>query len=273
MDNQFGKTSRLHIIAEPKDNRTILKDVSFTAPFKIMTPFQKENGGIQIMPLCASAGIMRGDHQEFSYLVRTGADLEILSQSFDKIHKMDGGQATRNICAVVEKNASLYYYPQPVIPFAGSAFDSKMEISLEDISSRFFMVEILSCGRIAHQEQFAYRRFSSRVEIRRNNALIYRDNTLYEPDKMPMSGLGMYEGYTHMANVFLSTSGNAKTQSNLQTQIWELLEQAEGDTNGSITGGITSLAEGDLAIRLLGSSAQELQNICEQVKKLYQSIL
>ena len=34
--------------------------------------------------------------------------------------------------------------------------------------------------------------------------LIYRDNTRYEPDKMPMEGIGMYEGYTHMANLFLS---------------------------------------------------------------------
>ena len=38
--------------------KTILEDVSFTAPYKIMTPFEKENSGIQVMPLCASAGIM-----------------------------------------------------------------------------------------------------------------------------------------------------------------------------------------------------------------------
>ena len=43
------------------------------------------------MPLCASAGIMAGDSQEFSYHVKEGADLEVLSQSFEKIHKMDEG--------------------------------------------------------------------------------------------------------------------------------------------------------------------------------------
>ena len=30
-----------------------------------MMPFERENGGIQIMPLCASAGIMAGDSQNF----------------------------------------------------------------------------------------------------------------------------------------------------------------------------------------------------------------
>ena len=41
--------------------------------------------------------------------------------------------------------------------------------------------------------------------------LIYRDNTCYLPDQMPMEGIGMYEGYTHMANLFLSRTEYADT--------------------------------------------------------------
>ena len=186
MDNKFGKVSRISACAALKDGKTILEDLSFTAPYKIMTPFEKENGGIQIMPLCASAGIMAGDSQEFSYHVKEGADLEILSQSFEKIHKMDEGSASRTIEVQVDKNAALYYYPQPVIPFAQSAFDSKMTIHLEDETSKLFLLEIISCGRNAHEERFQYRRFSSKVLLYRGEKLIYRDNTRYEPDKMPM---------------------------------------------------------------------------------------
>lgn len=51
MDNKFGKISRISACAALKDGRTILEDLSFTAPYKIMMPFEKENGGIQIMPL------------------------------------------------------------------------------------------------------------------------------------------------------------------------------------------------------------------------------
>ena len=108
-----------------------------------MKPFPKANGGIQIMPVCASAGIMRGDTQEFAYHVGAGADLEVLSQSFDKIHKMDSGSASRHIHIEVEPDAVLYYAPQPVIPFAQSAFDSEMDIHLADVSSRFFLQDII----------------------------------------------------------------------------------------------------------------------------------
>ncbi|RHO18115.1 urease accessory protein UreD [Ruminococcus sp. AM18-15] len=295
MDNKFGKVSRISACAALKDGKTILEDLSFTAPYKIMTPFEKENGGIQIMPLCASAGIMAGDSQEFSYHVKEGADLEILSQSFEKIHKMDEGSASRTIEVQVDKNAALYYYPQPVIPFAQSAFDSKMTIHLEDETSKLFLLEIISCGRNAHEERFQYRRFSSKVLLYRGEKLIYRDNTRYEPDKMPMEGIGLYEGYTHMANLFLSklcnrdnvdggketnidgmdikkqmnSSGTGRTSdrtAELQEKIWQIL-----DEDSEIDGGVTRLTTGDLALRIFGHRAQKLQQIAEKIKEIYTS--
>lgn len=295
MDNKFGKVSRISACAALKDGKTILEDLSFTAPYKIMTPFEKENGGIQIMPLCASAGIMAGDSQEFSYHVKEGADLEILSQSFEKIHKMDEGSASRTIEVQVDKNAALYYYPQPVIPFAQSAFDSKMTIHLEDETSKLFLLEIISCGRNAHEERFQYRRFSSKVLLYRGEKLIYRDNTRYEPDKMPLEGIGLYEGYTHMANLFLSklcnrdnvdggketnidgmdikkqmnSSGTGRTSdrtAELQEKIWQIL-----DEDSEIDGGVTRLTTGDLALRIFGHRAQKLQQIAEKIKEIYTS--
>ena len=289
MENKFGKISRITACAALKNGKTILEDLSFTAPYKIMAPFEKENGGIQIMPLCASAGIMAGDSQEFSYHVKEGADLEILSQSFEKIHKMDEGSASRTIEVQVDKNAALYYYPQPVIPFAQSAFDSKMTIHLEDETSKLFLLEIISCGRNAHEERFQYRRFSSKVLLYRGEKLIYRDNTRYEPDKMPMEGIGLYEGYTHMANLFLSklcnrdnvdggketnidgmdikkqmnSSGTERT-AELQEKIWQIL-----DEDSEIDGGVTRLTTGDLALRIFGHRAQKLQQIAEKIKEVY----
>ena len=65
--NQFGKVSRLYLKAGRRDGQTYLQDVSFTAPYKIMLPFEKKGGGIQVMLLSASAGIMEGDRQNFRF--------------------------------------------------------------------------------------------------------------------------------------------------------------------------------------------------------------
>lgn len=72
----------------------------------------------------------------------------------------------------------------------------------------------------------------------------------------------MYEGYTHMANLFLS---GPCTQ--LQEPIWDILEQAEAE------GGVTALTQGDLAVRIFGTRAQQLQQTAEKIRQLYENNL
>ena len=150
-----------------------------------------------------------------------------------------------------------------------------MTIHLGDETSRLFLLEIISCGRNAHDERFQYRRFSSKVLLYRGDKLIYRDNTRYEPDKMPMEGIGMY--------LFLSKicsrdgencsqeSGSVKSTDSainleLQEKIWQIL-----DEDSEIDGGVTRLTAGDLALRIFGHRAQKLQQVAEKIKKLYET--
>lgn len=267
MSNRFGKVSRVCVRAGVRNGKTILKDVSFTAPYKVMVPFAEENGLVQVMPLCASAGIMEGDCQEFEYQVEEGAALEVLSQSFEKIHKMDKGSASRKIQIQVERDAILYYYPQPVIPFAGSAFDSDMCIRLADESAKLFLLDILSCGRTAYGERFLYRHYCSRVRIYRGDRLIYRDHTKYVPEEMPMEGIGMYEGYTHMENLFFTASGNPQKDAEAQEKIQQILDDEE-----ECDGGVSRLSDGDFAFRIFGKRAQKLVEVAEKIKQVFDAM-
>lgn len=156
----------------------------------------------------------------------------------------------------MQKDAVFCYYPQPVIPYAQSAFESDIKIHLKDESSKFFLMEIISCGRKASGERFQYRKYASKVSIWRSSSLIYRDNTRYELEKMDMEGNGIYESYTHMANIFL-TGGSEELQQN----IWEILEQ-EPECNG----GVTKLVQNDLAVRIFRQRAQKQQEVAEKIK-------
>ena len=163
--NPYGKVSRFSITAGTREGQTILEDFSYTSPFKIMQPFPLKGGGIQVMMLAASPGIMAGDLQEFSFHIKEGARTEFISQSYDKVHYMEEGKAGRHTSVFVEKGGTFFFHPQPMIPFKGSAFENTMEIRLEDESSRFFMSEILSCGRYARGEKFAYRFYHNLVRF------------------------------------------------------------------------------------------------------------
>lgn len=255
--NPYGKVSRFSITAGTREGQTILEDFSYTSPFKIMQPFPLKGGGLQVMLLAASPGIMAGDLQEFSFHIKEGARTEFISQSYDKVHYMEEGKAGRHTSVSVEKGGTFFFHPQPMIPFKGSAFENTMEIRLEDESSRFFMSEILSCGRYARGEAFAYRFYHNLVRIYRNGKLIYRDNTRYDPVLFSMDSMGMYESYTHLACIFLTPPENSKE---FISQVQEFL-----DSTPDTTGGITSLPQGDLAIRVLGRRGQVLEELSQKI--------
>ena len=259
--NQFGRTSKLDLRAVHKDGKTVIEDMSFSAPYKIMLPFEKKNGGLSVMLMSASAGIMEGDRQELSFDIGSGADLEFVSQSYDKVHQMKEGCAKRITHIKVAANGTFFYDPQPMIPFKDSAFDSKMYVSLEDESSKFWMSEIFSCGRYASGEMFEYRFYHNLVEIRRKGRLIYRDNTRFEPELFDMAGMGIYEGYTHLLNIFVTRHENTNE---FFDGVREYLRE-----NEDINAGITELSDGDFAIRALGMRAQRLEEVNRYIKELY----
>jgi urease accessory protein len=259
-ENQFGKVSSVSLTAACRDGETALKDVRFTAPFKIMQPFRKRDGGIQVMLLAASAGILEGDRQEFCLKAETGAKLEFLSQSYDKIHPMPGGSAGRDIFLRVASGASLAYCPQPVIPFRDSAFESRMRVELEDRTSSFFLCDILSCGRSARGERFAYRYYRSLVEIYRGGRLIFRDNARFEPELFDMEGMGMFGPYTHLACLFLTAPEAPEAFEKEARKLLDEEKEAEG--------GITRTSDGDFAVRILGKRAQEMERISKAVSRL-----
>ena len=85
-----------------------------------------------------------------------------------------------------------------------------------------------------------------------------------------MEGLGMYEGYSHMANIFLSgcvdqagVFDGGKT-GELKEKIWGILEEKP-----DCEGGVSQLASGDLAVRIFGNRAQILQRIAEKIKEIF----
>lgn len=265
MENQFGKVSQLYLTAGVKDGKTILEDISFTAPFKVMHPFyEKKNlegkDLMTIMPLIASAGIMDGDRQDFRIRVGEGARMEFVSQSYEKIYKMETGHAERTAEITVGSNACLYYTPLPTIPFAGSDYRSTLTVDLADASSRFVYSEVLTCGRIAHGEEFLYHRFQNRIVIRQEGRIIYRDNTCYEPERMPMTGFGMYEGFTHLGSLVLVNVPKSED--------WILRARESLDETDRIEGGVTRTAQGHVVVRILGMSGQKLTAKMEELLAL-----
>lgn len=293
--NNFDHVSQLKLkVSQNSKGKTVISQKYFTSPFKIMNPFERKDGGITVYQQTASAGILAGDTQEHSLYIEENATLELVSQSFEKIFKMeDGGKAWRTITAEVASGATLIYTPLPCMPFAGSDFSSNTKILLQDNSSRLIYVDTLCGGRKEHGELFDYRKYRNLIEIFKNSfsagntakpELIYRDNTVFEgsdcglyPDrKKILQSPAMYGNYSHLGTMlifgFLSKEGKNLRPSdlfeclNLPEKLLYTAENLELQQGEALIS-ITQTAGNGIAVRVLANYAEEVQEIFNKVKK------
>lgn len=263
MDNRYGKTSKLDLTMEYRENKTILSDVFFTAPFKIMKPFY-DRDYMQIMQISVSAGIMQGDEQDIKITALENSKSEILSQAYEKIHKMENGYAQRRININIDKNSELIYNPLPVIPFKNSAFKNVISVNLADNSSKFILNEILTCGRVYSGEKFEYKYYNSKVCVREKNKLVFMDNSRYSPNRTNMSDIGVYEGFTHLFNFVVFNY-------EYDMEFLKKSVSAFCDENNYI-GGVTVGSSRSLVIKILGDNADRLSRYSDKLVQYFKKV-
>jgi urease accessory protein len=259
--NPYGRLSILEAAAVQRGGAVILENIRFTAPLKLLPPHPLPGGGVKVTQLSVSAGLMAGDRQEINLSVGDGARVVWTSQSFEKIHKMPAGAwAQRNCRLALSGGAFLDYCPQPVIPFAGSDFSACTRINLADASAALIYRDIFCTGRIARGEQFRFRNYCQLVELRLADRLIFRENTILRPDEQsenaPLDGPGFFEGYSHLLTMILYIPGLSEDQLRLTFPV---------NDNDRIAAALTALDGGAFLIRALGHSAEELQNLGEEL--------
>ena len=262
MSNKYIKNSIVDITTLNKDNKTILDNVYFTAPFNVSPPFYNEDGSIKVIVMSSSAGIMQGDIHKYHITVNDNTKIEVTSQSYEKIHKMEDKDASRDCKIFVGSNSVLKYNPLPTIPFKDSAFNSNMNIVLKDESSKLILTDIISCGRVASGEKFEYKYYKSYIEVSCLDKLVYVDNTIYSPSSIDMNGLGMFEGYSHLANILICNFDNSNEKLDF---IREII-----DNSDEVDGGATLTQSNDINVKIFGHSAQKLTRISEKISDFVQ---
>lgn len=275
--NQFAHISKFEITASrTTSGKTFIEDSFFTSPFKIMKPFARDDGSISVFLQSASPGILEGDSQIHKIKVNKGAGLEIKSQSFEKIFKMDQGKsAERKITAELASDASLIYRPLPCIPFSQSNFSSITEIRLAD-NSRLIYEDCICAGRCAHGELFDFTRYKNLIKIYREDKLIFRDNLFLEgsdgnarPErKVLLQGKTMFGNFTHCGGMLIFGYSKITSLKKIRTSLGleEKLLYTEAYRQGDILVDASEKDGGDFIIRCLANSAEKVQKLFESVR-------
>ena len=246
-----GSDGALHVRTCLRGGATVLEDCFFTPPYKIARPFPEPDGGVQLMVMSASAGILEGDRYTEDFRIGAGSRVTVTGQSYTKLFRMGTGHAEKRTRITVEAGAVLRWLPPPVLPFAGSRYVSDTVIDVRPGGSLIWR-DILSCGRAGSGEVFRFASYRAALTVSQSGRPVLRERTVLLPDEQPLPGLGYYEGYTHQAALFFF-GGHVPDKDCL----FNVLAGVP-----AVSAGVTDTLRGGRLVRMLGTGAEQLERLC-----------
>ncbi len=256
--------SKLTIVAGLKEEKSYLKDTFFTRPFRLANVGQYQTDhALYLMVMSSSPGLLDKDQYDIAVKVEAGARLQLQSQAYQRLYRMEEG-ATQKITIALEPGSAFSYVPHPVVPQQNAKFKSHTVVYLQQ-DCELVLSEIITCGRKHSGEVFQFTYFHNLTEIYLRQKLVLKDNLLLQPRQVPPATIGQWEGYTHQGTLIYMNTGKEPARAYL-TEIQYMLE-AEKD----ISFGVSETAANGLVLRILGNGGEQLFTCFKRVQERFWS--
>lgn len=236
------------------------------APLKIARalPVETHPGGLEICVMDASPGLLAGDSHAYNWQIEAGAQVRVTAQGATRIHPDSRRNETpitshQTIAARVGTGARLALWPEVIIPFQSSAFDSRTEIWLEE-GAHFSIFECLSAGRIARGEAFEFAQVSLRTRIFDARGPLFCAQNRFAPAELnPQNRLG-FGDLTHWASL---VACGPKFGPEAARTAQEVIEKCCG------YGAASALSRGGVAVSLLAARAFDARTLALEIESAW----
>lgn len=258
----YRTQGRLHLcFARAGDGeQTILRVREQTPPLRVVRAFRHERtGGSALAHIHnLSGGVLGGDHLTLVAEVGRDARAQITSTGSTRVYRHRRGMptATQVTQLRVESGGLLEYLPDSLIPFAGSRYRQETEIDLAP-GAGLFLWELLTPGREASNEVFAYEQLHAYLRICADGQPIAREQFVLEPGLRPLTSPARLGPFRYMATFYACCVGRAAAD-------WLALEATLDELGRSLAPpdealwGVSTLPAHGLLVRGLGRSGRAM---------------
>ena len=179
MTGSIQSNAQLEFIYDESSKRTRMSKRRAGGLCSISKPYWScEVLGLQLVN--PTAGIFSGDRLGMSVTIGHKAQVALTSPSATRIHTMPEGRAVITQEFHIAEKAWLDYWPEILIPQKDSDVLQITKIHLEGDASMVFF-DSLAPGRIAHGENYQFRRLKTRLEITQDRELIAKERCVLSP--------------------------------------------------------------------------------------------
>ncbi|MCY4604693.1 MAG: urease accessory protein UreD [Gemmatimonadetes bacterium] len=242
--------------------RSRLTSCLAVAPLKILSPKVEADYSTAVLS-SYGGGLVAGDCARLRVRCGREAKLFLGTQAFTKVYKTtDGRVARQELAGHVEAGACVVSLPDPVVPYAESAFVQEQVWHLSSGAS-LVLLDGGTAGRGERGERFHYSSYTSNISIYLENELVLAERLRLQPKRQALGRVGAFGQYTAFANAFIvGDTARSAIEEELRCALAPMLTGQR--TRGAGKAALVSLAEprpGVLALRALGRTNGDLEKV------------
>jgi urease accessory protein len=248
---RVGRDGFLRLRFARSGPRTFLAQSRFTLPLQILTPLDLPDGSSYLLLLNPTGGVLGGDHLLTEIVLEAGTHVCLTTPSATRIYRTAEKPAVLETMIQLGEGATLEYFPDHVIPHAGSALRQSLRLEMAS-GSRAIILDSMASGRVAHGEQWVFSEIDSRTEVHACGRPAYINRMKIAPATKRPNQLGFMEEFDYLSCLGLF----AEEFRNWKEVSAALNEELKSMPN--ICGGATILSRGGCVARFLARSASDM---------------
>lgn len=194
----------LYVRIAVRDGESRVIDSYAHAPFHYLPPVRCADAPPLLTVVNSSGGVLGGDVLDIAIDLGPGARLTLRQQAATKVHGSDGAEARGTARFTLGEGALLDYFPDTIIPFARSNYaqTTRVELAAEAV---MLLAEIVTAGRLARGEHFAFTRLALDVSCTGGGALLLRDRCDLRPPEQELDNPAILGNATIWGSFYVLT--------------------------------------------------------------------
>ena len=249
--DRVGRDGFLRLRFARDGARTILAQSRFSLPLQVLTPLAHEDGSSYMMLLNPTGGVLGGDHLITEIVQEAGTHVCLTTPSSTRVYRSAGKPAILETVIHLGEGATLEYFPDHIIPHAGSGLRQLLHIEMAR-GSRAILLDSMAAGRVAHGERWRFTEMDLRTEVFLSGRPVYINRTRILPPTRRPDRFGWMEEFDYSSCMGLFADGFTRWK-DVSASAHELLEDIP-----NVRGGATLLSRAGCVVKFLARSAFDM---------------
>jgi urease accessory protein len=248
---RVGRDGFLKLRFARRGANTVLAQSRFSLPLQALAPLTLADGSCYLMLLNPTGGVLGGDRLTTEIELEPGTHVCLSTPSATRVYRTAAEPAVLETAIRLGEGATIEYFPDHVIPHAGSSLRQTLHVEMAR-GSRAILFDSTAAGRVAHGERWNFIEMDSRMEVAIGGRPCYINRTRITPAAMSPDRQGLMEGFNYVACMAVLADGFTRWP-----QVCSALNSAI-ETVPEIRGAATMLSRGGCVARFLARSAPDM---------------